>query len=179
MPHSTGGIAQLMLNEIQTTTLRNRDMPIKTPTTKAGKREAMRSELHEFKAGKLHSGSKHGPVVTNPKQAVAIALHVSGQSKPSGVKTPKPDHPRNPGPYQDDAHDRSYRAVEKDDKPSTGSVGGVVEHAEIDGDIHRGRQSHSFDRPSARGSHGYGHGASQRVGALRMSGARGAHRIGK
>jgi uncharacterized protein DUF6496 len=30
--------------------------------------------MHEFKAGELHSGSKRGPKVTNPKQAVAIAL---------------------------------------------------------------------------------------------------------
>ncbi len=30
--------------------------------------------MHEFKEGKLHSGSKKGPEVTNPKQAIAIAL---------------------------------------------------------------------------------------------------------
>lgn len=30
--------------------------------------------MHEFKEGKLHSGSKKGPEVTNRKQAVAIAL---------------------------------------------------------------------------------------------------------
>lgn len=30
--------------------------------------------MHEFKAGELHSGSKTGPVVKNPKQAIAIAL---------------------------------------------------------------------------------------------------------
>jgi len=30
--------------------------------------------MHEFKTGTLHSGSKKGPVVTNKKQAVAIAL---------------------------------------------------------------------------------------------------------
>jgi hypothetical protein len=30
--------------------------------------------MGEFKAGDLHSGSKKGPVVTNPKQATAIAL---------------------------------------------------------------------------------------------------------
>jgi len=30
--------------------------------------------MHEFGAGKLHSGSKHGPVVSNPKQAIAIAM---------------------------------------------------------------------------------------------------------
>ena len=30
--------------------------------------------LHEFKHGELHSGSKTGPKVTNPKQALAIGL---------------------------------------------------------------------------------------------------------
>lgn len=30
--------------------------------------------MHEFKEGKLHSGSKHGKVVTDRKQALAIAF---------------------------------------------------------------------------------------------------------
>lgn len=30
--------------------------------------------MHEYKEGELHSGSKHGPLVKNKKQAVAIAL---------------------------------------------------------------------------------------------------------
>lgn len=30
--------------------------------------------LHEFKEGKLHSGSKKGPQVQNKKQAIVIAL---------------------------------------------------------------------------------------------------------
>jgi len=30
--------------------------------------------MHEFKEHELHSGSKKGPVVSNPKQAIAIAL---------------------------------------------------------------------------------------------------------
>jgi hypothetical protein len=30
--------------------------------------------LHKFKAGKLHSGSKHGPEVKSRKQAIAIML---------------------------------------------------------------------------------------------------------
>lgn len=30
--------------------------------------------MREYKAGKLHSGSKKGPVVKSRKQAVAIAL---------------------------------------------------------------------------------------------------------
>jgi hypothetical protein len=36
--------------------------------------------MKEFKEGKLHSGKK-GPVVKNPKQAIAIALSEAGMSK--------------------------------------------------------------------------------------------------
>jgi hypothetical protein len=39
--------------------------------------------MHEFGEGKLHSGSKKGPEVTDPKQAMAIALSEAGKSKKS------------------------------------------------------------------------------------------------
>lgn len=39
--------------------------------------------MREYKAGKLHSGSKKGPEVTNPKQAIAIAL---SEARKSGAK---------------------------------------------------------------------------------------------
>lgn len=42
--------------------------------------------MHEFKEGKLHSGSKKGPEVTNPKQAVAIAL---SEARKEGARIPK------------------------------------------------------------------------------------------
>jgi len=36
--------------------------------------------MKEFKTGKLHSGSKKGPVVKSRKQAVAIAMSEAGKS---------------------------------------------------------------------------------------------------
>ncbi len=41
--------------------------------------------MHEFKEGKLHSGSKKGPEVKEPKQAIAIAL---SESRKKGLKVP-------------------------------------------------------------------------------------------
>lgn len=37
--------------------------------------------LKEFKAGKLHSGSKEGPMVKDPKQAVAIGYSEAKKKK--------------------------------------------------------------------------------------------------
>lgn len=54
---------------------------MKKPTTKAGKKAKVSKVMHEFKEGTLHSGSKHGPVVTNPKQAKAIAMSEAGIEK--------------------------------------------------------------------------------------------------
>lgn len=47
--------------------------------------------MSEYKHGKLHSGSKEGPRVKNPKQAIAIAL---SEARKSGAKIPKPTSPR-------------------------------------------------------------------------------------
>jgi hypothetical protein len=52
------------------------------PRTKSkNKKKIVKAEMEAFKKGTLHSGSKKGPVVTNPKQAVAIALSEAGKSK--------------------------------------------------------------------------------------------------
>lgn len=37
--------------------------------------------MDEYVEGKLHSGSKKGPVVTNPKQAIAIGLSEARRGK--------------------------------------------------------------------------------------------------
>lgn len=42
--------------------------------------------MHEFKDEDLHSGSKKGPIVKNPKQATAIAL---SEARKVGASIPK------------------------------------------------------------------------------------------
>lgn len=46
-------------------------MPIKPGESK---KTFEKKRMHDFKEGNMHSSTKHGPVVTNPKQAVAIML---------------------------------------------------------------------------------------------------------
>lgn len=48
---------------------------------KSKSKKKVEKVMKEFKAGELHSGSKKGPVVSSRKQAIAIAMHESGQSK--------------------------------------------------------------------------------------------------
>lgn len=56
-------------------------MPKVKPKTKRAKRAKVKKVMDEWQAGELHSGSKEGPVVQNRKQAIAIALSESGQSR--------------------------------------------------------------------------------------------------
>lgn len=61
----------------------------KMPKVKAKKSTAkgkVEKVMHEYKEGKLHSGSKKGPEVKNPKQAIAIAL---SEARKTGAKIPK------------------------------------------------------------------------------------------
>lgn len=58
-----------------------------------------------------------------------------------------------------------------------GLKGGKVGLAEHHTGTGHGGAPHQF--PQSRGSHGFGHPAPVRSGALRMSGHQGAHRIGK
>ena len=42
--------------------------------------------MNEWKAGKLHSCSKQGPVVKSQKQAIAIAMSQANIPKPKSMK---------------------------------------------------------------------------------------------
>lgn len=48
---------------------------------KTKEQRKIKKVMHEFKEGDLHSGSKKGPVVKNPKQAVAIAYSEAKRKK--------------------------------------------------------------------------------------------------
>ena len=56
---------------------------MKKPTTKKGKMAKVSKVMKEFKAGTLNVG-KSSKKVSNPKQAVAIALSQAGISKKKG-----------------------------------------------------------------------------------------------
>lgn len=62
---------------------------LKSDAPKAAKKGRMEDEMHKFKVGRLHSGSRRGPVVKSRAQAVAIGLSESGQSKRGKRKAKK------------------------------------------------------------------------------------------
>ena len=48
---------------------------------KKAKQSKVKKVMGEFKEGELHSGSKKGPLVSEPKQAIAIALSEQRRGK--------------------------------------------------------------------------------------------------
>ena len=51
------------------------------PRTKKAKAATVKKTMHLWKGGKLHSGSKKGPLVRSQSQALAIALRASGTKR--------------------------------------------------------------------------------------------------
>ncbi len=62
---------------------------LKPSASKQAKQKRVKHELHKFKEGALHSGSKKGPKVMGRKQAIAIALSEAGLSKKDKGRTAK------------------------------------------------------------------------------------------
>lgn len=56
----------------------------KAGSTKGLPKSKIHKVLDEWKSGKLHTGSKSGPVVTNKKQALAIAISEARKKKRGG-----------------------------------------------------------------------------------------------
>lgn len=51
------------------------------------KKKKVAKVMHEYKEGKLHSGSKKGPIVKEKSQAIAIGL---SEARKAGEKVKKP-----------------------------------------------------------------------------------------
>lgn len=60
----------------------DKSMGYNKPQTKKAKRAKVKKVMKEYSEGKLHSGSKKGPIVKNRKQALAIATSEAGMKKP-------------------------------------------------------------------------------------------------
>lgn len=54
---------------------------LKKKVAKSKAKRKIAKVMHEFEEGKLHSGSKQGPVVHNPMQAVAIGYSEARRAK--------------------------------------------------------------------------------------------------
>ena len=61
---------------------------MKTKKTPSVKQAKIGTVMHEFKTGGLHSG-KGGPIVKNPKQAIAIAISEGKKASKPGPKKKK------------------------------------------------------------------------------------------
>lgn len=177
-------------------------MPERTPRTKAEKQAAVQTVMHEYKHGKLHSGSKSGPKVKSRDQAIAIAMSESNQAK-KGVD--RSSHNKgNPGfpssvsssPPKERAMKSKKTEAEHEAREKRGMGAGYKAHERaFEGKGHESPQSMAnsvFDHKQLQGCFLAEHHRAVDVsrtphrfrgttgsGLLRHSGVAGAHQIGK
>ena len=72
--------------------------------------KSVKGVMREYATGTLHSGSSHGPVVKNPKQAVAIALSEQRQRAVPEHKTRKAQQQRSALRPHTESHAYDFRS---------------------------------------------------------------------
>ena len=71
----------------------------------------MKGTMEEYKAGTLHSGSKHGPIVKKRSQAIAIGL---SEARKAGADIPFPKGTKRPhgsGVFTNEDLMRGYKKI--------------------------------------------------------------------
>src|SRR5260221_10466749 len=103
--------------------------------------DKIKKVMHEYKHHELHSGSKHGPMVTSPSQVKAIAMSEAHESY--GDKAKRKGGGHNP------MHDGGYGLGRQHD--------GKTEHGQH---IAGGSTSHTYDKgqQNIAGGEGLAHG---------------------
>ena len=154
-------------------------MPIKGMSPK----ETMHKEMHEFKHGELHSGSKKGPVVKSRKQAIAIGL--SEERKAMGHKEHKGHNPVHDGYGFGNQHNEKTEfgqaiaggkgGKHAHDRLEQSIAGGKNPQGEKRGETESGLRSHDNPRSDDRQPHGRKTGERENVGVAerREEGSRG------
>ena len=151
-PSRGSGAGAVMMPSVEGQMQQVMNSPLK-PYAKGGsvKGKKVAKVMREYKEGKLHSGSKKGPVVKNPKQAMAIALSEAGASKKAkgGIfndedmayesKGPKTRGTARKGREQGRRERRAREAMERAEKYAPGlsldmseyKKGGKVKHSDV------------------------------------------------
>lgn len=94
----------------------------------------MEKTMHEYKEGKLHSGSKHGPLVKSRAQAIAIGLSEEHKKK----NTDRHAHMNTDGSIAKSHHDACVTAHSQMQESTKGMEhmmkNGLMDHMDNDGD---------------------------------------------
>lgn len=120
----------------------------------------MKNTMHEWKEGKLHSGSKSGPVVKSQAQAVAIGLSEDRKASKT-VPAPKPNAPHHsPGvkdsPVRSGGHEHNFeRAMAEHDSMRKHGFDASVHPTEKHGFHSLAQQPYYYNSPGDQAPGGH------------------------
>ncbi len=155
-------------------------------TTKARKKLPSKSFAGPDRSYPINDPSRARNALARVSQhgspALKAKVRAKVKAKYPGIKQAKQPHPKtNPGFYDTEPHVPASKIANRPgiryaglETPKPKMVPGAPGRSSAFGGA-----AHSFSHPPAGGAHGYGHSTIQRLGSIRISGVKGAHRLGK